>query len=341
VYRLTRLSLSYPKGTLLVIALITAMLAGGLPRLRREYGDRVLIGDNHPIIETLDEFIMQFGGGGPIYIAWACGDGHPCEDVFDAPSLSMADSVTQALKPLAGVRRVVSPASAPLLVPGSEGFEVRRFVEEGTRVPDASKLATRAVHDSLWVGKLVSTDGLAGSIIVQPVDNEAGTLLQVFEEVERTLVPYEVDGFEFHLVGDAPATIVGGRDLADSSGALIPLTVLVIAVVLLTLSRSWQDAAAALATTGVALLWTLGLLGWLDWPRDGILEVLPPLILVVGVCDAIHLLVRYAEELSLEGGVANGEGTEGRTRALLEVAREVGPPCLVTKSLKYLLWPLP
>jgi predicted RND superfamily exporter protein len=330
VYRLTRLSLSYPKSTLLVIVVVTAILAGGLPRLRREYGYRVLIGDNHPTVETLDEFIAKFGGGLPIYIVWACGEDHPCEDVFDRTSLSMADAITRAVSSFPGVRRVSSPANAPLLVPGREGFEVRRFVEEGARVPDASALATRAVHDSLWVGKVVSTDGRVGSIIVQPVDNEAETSMRVFEAVEQALVPFEARGFEFHLVGEAPATIIGGRDLADSSGALIPFTVAVIAVILLTLSRSWQDAATTLATMGVALLWTLGLLGWLDWPRDGILEVLAPLILVIGVCDAIHLLARYAEELGSGGGLAKGEKAEGRTLALLEVARDVGLPCLIT-----------
>jgi predicted RND superfamily exporter protein len=271
MYRLTRISLAYPKSALLIVVAITVVLGAGLSRLRTEFGYRVLIGDNHPSVVALDQFIGQFGGGLPIYVVWACGEGQPCQDVFDHTSLAMADAVTRALKPLAGVRRVGSPASASLLVPSREGFDVRHFVEEGVPVSDARALAVHALADSLWVGKLVSANGRVGSIIVQPVDNEAETSLRVFEAIEEALAPFETRGFEFHLVGEAPETIIGGRDLADSSGGLIPLTVAVIGLILLALSRSWQSAAVALATMGVALLWSLGLLGWLGWPRDGML----------------------------------------------------------------------
>ena len=57
MYRLTRLSLSYPKATLLIVAAITIVFAGGLLRLRTEFGFRVLIGDDHPSIQALDRFL--------------------------------------------------------------------------------------------------------------------------------------------------------------------------------------------------------------------------------------------------------------------------------------------
>ena len=85
--------------------------------------------------------------------------------------------------------------------------------------------------------------------------------------------------------------------------------------------------ALTLSTMGLALLWTVGLMGWLDWPQDSIHEVLAPLILVVGVCDAIHLLVCYAAECRSSGG--NPSPTERRS-ILVGAARHVGPACLVT-----------
>ena len=67
---LTRLSLDYPKTTLAVLCLVTAILAVGLPRVRSEFGYRVLVGDDHPAVQRLDGFIERFGGGFPIQIAW-------------------------------------------------------------------------------------------------------------------------------------------------------------------------------------------------------------------------------------------------------------------------------
>jgi predicted RND superfamily exporter protein len=327
VYRLTRLSLSYPKSTLLVIAVITAILAGGLPRLRTEFGYRVLIGDDHPSIQTLDRFIAQFGGGLPVQIAWECGDGKPCKTVFDRASLEMAHTVARELTSLAGIQTVQGPANAALLLPTTGGFAVRRFVENGEVVSDAEALAVRALDDPLWVGTLVSGDGAVGVIVVQPTDTQSGTNVAVVDSIAEVLAPFESRGFEYYTIGDAVETIITGRDLARSTSNLIPVTVLVIALILFMLSRSWQLTSISLVTMGVALVWTLGLLGWLEWPRDSILQVLAPLILIVGVCDAVHLLSRFSAELDARDG---GHLSREREEALLAAARGVGRPCFLT-----------
>ena len=70
------------------------------------------------------------------------------------------------------------PASSSLLVPTSDGFEVRYFVERGEPVADARLLAERAQGDPLWVGGLVSADGETGVIVIQPVDSESETSLR-------------------------------------------------------------------------------------------------------------------------------------------------------------------
>jgi predicted RND superfamily exporter protein len=295
VYRLTRLSLSYPRATLVVLGFVTLLLASGLPRLRTAFGYRVLIGDDHPAIQAIDGLIERFGGGLPMMIAWECGDGHPCESVFDRTSLSMAHAVAEALAPIDGIQNVQGPANAGLLVPDANGFAIRRFVENGEPVSDAAALAVRALDDPLWVGSLVSENGRVGVILVQPTDTTTQNEVRTVEVIEEILAP--------------------------------SFTVLVIGLVLLALSRSWQSVAVALGSMGVALAWTYGLLGWLDWPQDGILEVLAPLILVVGVCDGIHLLSRYSAELDVRMSPFQEDDPTG---AMLEAARDVGPPCLIT-----------
>ena len=95
---------------------------------------------------------------------------------------------------------------------------------------------------------------------------------------------------------------------------------LVIGLAVLLLTSSLQQTLLTLGNIGIALLWTFGLMGWLDWPQDGIHEVVAPLLLVVGVCDAMHYLSRLAAR---EHHVRRRDG-------LVVAAREVGPACLVT-----------
>jgi predicted RND superfamily exporter protein len=309
--------------------LVTAVLAAGLPGLRTEFGYRVLVGDEPPSVQALDALIEQFGGGMPVQIVWECGSAMPCATVFDRFSLEMAESVTRALTAADRIESVTGPSNAPLLVPSAGGFDVRRLVENGKRASDADALATRALEDSLWVGGFVSADATVGAIVVQPTDTESETDVRVVEAIEEAIAPFEALGFEYYLVGPSPEIVIGGRALSESTARIIPIEILVVAAILLVTLGSLRSVLAALTAVGLALVWTFGLLGWLDWPQDGILEVLAPLILVVGVCDSVHILSRYAGEV---GTRIRNASTRDRDALLLKVVGEVGPPCLMTTA---------
>ena len=170
------LKFGHPVRVLVLLSLFTLAFACQLPKLRTEFGYRPLLGEEHPSIQVLDGFIERFGGGFPVQIAWSCRESPHCETIFDPASLRMADTVSRRLASLAVIRDVRSPASSSLLVPTDDGFEVRRFVERGEPVADARLLAERVLDDPLWVGNLVSRDGVTGVIVVQPVDSESETI---------------------------------------------------------------------------------------------------------------------------------------------------------------------
>lgn len=322
MHRLTRLTLQHPRTATALLILSTAALASGLPALRTEFGFRVLIGGDHPAVQRLDRMIEQFGGGFPAIIAWECGAQHSCRHALDEASLGMADEIVRDLASSPGIRSVVGPSNAPLMVPTDGGFELRSFVESGEVVADAEALAIRALNDPLWVGELISEDGLVGAIIAQPIDTQSETELWLVDEIQRILKPYEAAGFRFALQGGPTATVVSGRELSASIARIIPLIVVGIGLVVLLVCGSWQQTIVVLGAMGLALLWTFGLMGWLDWPQDGIHEILAPLVLVVGVCDGVHLLSRT---------LAAPSNLSERDR-LLWAARDVGTACVVTTA---------
>jgi hydrophobe/amphiphile efflux-3 (HAE3) family protein len=325
--RLARFSLAHPALVLGFVGAISALLALGLPRLRTEFGYRVLVGDDHPAMRMLDEFIETFGGAVPAQIVWECGDGLPCQSALDEDSLLRAHAITERLRVLPFVKEVTGISDAPLLVPSPEGFAVRHFVEDGKVAPDRERLAERARGDPLWVGTLISNDGRVGSVVVQPVNNESSTELRLVAALEEIEQSYAEQGLGLALVGDSVAGVISGRNLAESTARIIPITVAVIALVVFFLTRSWQFTAVSLGTMGVALLWTFGLLGWLDWPQDGILEVLAPLLLTIGVCDAVHLLSRHSAEMDGEESSRSGLAA---SEAMIRASRDVAPACLLT-----------
>ena len=201
MHRLTRIALRAPLASSALLLALTAIFAFGLTRFHREFGYRTLLGPDYPPIVTLESFVERYSGGFPVYIVWSCGDGQPCESVFDESSIRMARSIEDALQPTAGVRDVRSPASASLVVPGRDGFMVRRFFEVDAPAPDSSKLAAQALEDPLWVGNLVSENGSVGAIVVLLTDAKSETMERVVDAVEASLDPFRAQGFEFHLAG--------------------------------------------------------------------------------------------------------------------------------------------
>lgn len=321
---LTRIGLEHRALASCLLLAVTLGLAAGLPRLRTEFGSRVLVGDQHPAIRTLDAFLARYGGGVPLYVAWACGPDRPCASVFDESSLRMAQRVTDALAARPGISQVRSPANAPVFVPASDGFAIRRLVEHGEVAPDREHLARLATADRSWVGTLISADARVGAIVVQTSASDSRTDTQVVAAVQEAIAPFEAFGFA--LVGEAFGNVLGGRELAESTGRLVPIMVGVIALVILAQTRSWQAVFACLLCLGAALAWTFGAMGFFGWPRDSILEILAPLVLIVGVCDSIHFFSAYAED-------ADGAAPwPRRRRALVRAAGRVARPCVLTSA---------
>ena len=114
-------------------------------------------------------------------------------------------------------------------------------------------------------------------------------------------------------MGDPVEFVVAGGDLQADSQRLVPLIVLLIGAMILALFRSFRVALASLAAVGIAVVWSFGLMGWLGWPQTAVTQALAPFIVVVGICNAIHLIARYA---------SRGRAGRGAARA-----RPARPPC--------------
>jgi hypothetical protein len=318
--RLTALTLRRRGLACAVLAVVTLLAVLGIRRLESAVGYRSLLGERHPVVRELDAFVERFGGGLPLVAVWSCPES-PCDGALDARSLRMAHAVARALEGVAGVRRVDSPATSPLVAP--ELFDLpraRRLAPDGTPVSDLAELAPVALADPLWVRQLVSEDGQAGAVLVHLAGSDSATSTRVHAALVAALAPWEREGFRFHLVGGPVEFVVAGGELERSTARIVPVMVALVALTLVVLFRSVTAAVLSLVTVGLAVLWTLGLAGWLGWPQTTLSQALAPLLLVVGVCHGIHFLARLAAE----------PPERERRDALRHVSAELASPCLMT-----------
>ena len=318
---LARLSLDRPGTALALILLVTALFGAGVLRLETDVGYRALLGSEHPTVARFDGFLERFGGGFPLAAVYDCAQTERCTGVFDDEALSMAADVSASLARSPSIRRVESPATSPLLVPGDERPEARRPIDATSE--ERAKLAERAVADSLWPRQLIGEGVRVGAIVVEVASSSSRDNEAAYEALDRALAPHEAQGFRFHRVGGPVEFVVAGRELQQDTARLIPAMVALIALVLAALFRSLAAAAAALVSVGLGVLWTFGVMGWLGWPQNSVTQALAPLLLVIGVCDAIHVLARFATERA-------STPERGPKETLVHVAGDVGGACVAT-----------
>jgi hypothetical protein len=319
---LTRRAFEHPRAVLLLVVCLTLFAAAGLPRIPTEVGYRGVLGNSHPSVLELEAFIERFGGGLPVFAVYSCAETRVCNSVFDDAPLQMARSVEQAMAGHPLVRRVDSPASSPILAPAPDGFEVRHLIEAGVIAPDRDELARRALSDALWEGTLVSKDGRVGAIVVQLASSDSRTTSTVVPALQAALAPFEAQGFRFHLAGDPVDFAVAGGALQRETPRIVPLMVLLIGAIIYALLRSWRLTLVVFATTGLAVLWAMGAMGWLGWPQSELTQALAPAILVIGICGGIHVVARYTS-------LADADPHADRPALVCRVAREIGPASVI------------
>jgi uncharacterized protein len=305
---------------------LTLGLGVGALRVGTDTGYRAFLGSAHPVVRDLDAVAARFGGGAPFAVTYRCAPPAPCRSVFDAPALAMAYALAVELSAVPGVRRVDGPATSPLLAP--EPFDLpraRRLAPDGVPVADLAELVPRALADPLWVGQIVAPDASAGALIVTLEDSAGATAERAVDAALAASARFVAQGFSFAFAGGPVEFVVAGRELDRNAQRLVPVIVLLVGALLWLAFRSAAPALLALGAVGVALVFAIGVQGWLGWPRTSFFQVLPPLLLTIGVCYGIHLLSAYAARLAQSGG-----GDDARPAALSAALSDVSRPCLYT-----------
>jgi len=326
VKTLARLALAHPAATLAAALAATVAFGAGLARLETEVGYRAFLGADHPAVRDFDAFLARYEGGLPMALVYSCEGAAPCGSALEPAALAMAKAVGDALAAAPGVRRVESPAHAPILVPGRPPLPPapRRFFENGRLAPDWEALAARARADRLWRGVLVSDDAKTGAVLVEVADSSSATALAAWRAVEAAIAPWTAQGHAFRAVGGPVEFVVAGGELERAARRLVPVMVGLVALGLALLLRSPASTAALLGAIGLAVLWTHGLLGWLGIPQTTLTQILAPVLLVVGTCDGLHLVSRFAAERAAAGGGRDPAALEAQ---LLRAVDDVAAPC--------------
>ena len=84
-------------------------------------------------------------------------------------------------------------------------------------------------------------------------------------------------------------------------GKFLILAVLVTSIIFFLFFRSFRATLISVFTVSIGVMWTLGIVGLLEYELTVLTAIIPPLIIVIGMPNCIFLINKYQRELNIHG----------------------------------------
>ncbi len=167
----------------------------------------------------------------------------------------------------------------------------------------------RAIRDvvasnAMVRGRLVSAEGdllVIAAILEADLDDSGETSLvdSVAQRLATTPAP---PGATPRVAGLPAMRVTMVRALRDDQWLMIVLAGLGSVLVLVLGTRSWPGVLLPMGTVGITLAISMGGMALAGEPINLLTNVIPPLLVTIGLAEAVHMVLRYGEELPLAGG---------------------------------------
>ena len=312
--KIAKYVLTYPKTVISCCLIITILLASGIRNIRMEEDIKEMLPKDLPARLALNELEDIFGGSDVLVVAISNEE----QTIFNRGTLAKIIEITDSLDAIPGVIRVTSLATVKHIKGEEWGMEVTPFLEELPETEeDIINLKKIFYDDSLYVGTMVSQDGKYAAILAV-MDKNAETM-DIYEEVRQ--LTDRLEGPEKIYLGGMPAVqSISTKFMKSDLRRLLPFVLIVTLIILYLSFRTWSGVFLPLLATLMGVISMIGLMGHFDMPFMMVNNVMPVMLVAVGVSYGIHLVAGYYEELT---------STMDKKEAITKVINKVGTPVLM------------
>jgi len=296
--RLSAFVVDHPWWVIALIVALTGLFGSRLSLLtvQTELEHFFLEGD--PAIEFYHRYLDRFDTDEFFLLAIKTGD------AFSDDSLALVRKLTDRLAQVNYVKQVMSLTNITDIVPDAEGLAVQKLVQSETLSPgQREELHRRALANPLIVGTVVSADGKTTALFgrTQRVENEPGYRHQLTADLKQVIAEMVPAQYEAHLAGAPVFQTTYDNYVSNDLLTFTPVTIVLLAVLMLLIYRRWRAVWLPMICILVSLTWTLGALQLAGKALNQVTNIIPPLLLVIGLAVIVHVINRYEEAYLLSG----------------------------------------
>ncbi len=248
------------------------------------------------------------------------------ETVFEPDFMKAVDSLSKLLNQLSVITQVASPTTM-------EVYRYMPFMDMMNNAPlihldDPEKLkstdSSMVFSRKEMIGRLFSADKKSVAIMLR---QQAGmeyencdSLVQQIDELIQNFDEFDQVHFAGKCYGQTTFVKLSQNEVITFVG----LSILIIIICLFFTYRSFWGIWMPLTVVGITVVWTIGTMMFSGQSLDFISNIIPTVILIIGISNIIHLFTKFLMELHKE--------ENDKLKALRIAIKKVGTATILTST---------
>lgn len=281
---------------LIAILAFTGIMGYYATKVELEYQLQRLAPKNDPDLIAYQKFQKTFGMDHNKVVI-----GFTTDKLFELKHFKQYHQMCDSIGKIHGVRSLLSPSHLYSLTLDTGGkFQMSPFINQ---IP-ASQIELDSLHalflDMKFYQGLLYNDQTKASLMVIVLDDkvmDSEQRVTLIQDIQRRAEQFGTEvGAEAHLGG---LPYVRTEMATSVKSELVMFTVvafLVTAILILVFFRSFSTLAIAILFIAIGVIVMFGVSGFLGYKINLLTGTLPPLLVVIGVQNAVYLINKYHEE---------------------------------------------
>jgi predicted RND superfamily exporter protein len=309
---------------LIAIAIITVLLGSQMKNIKFSYTEANLLPEDHIENVKYDNFLDVFGEEGTL-IVLAVND----PTIFTPEKFLNWNTFAKKLDSFPEVDYSVSIGDLKELTKDKENkrFElVPLSIENLKTQEDVDQFRNHLFndlpfYDNLLFNKTTQTIQIALFIDKKIVNSKLRKDF-IFNEFNPLVTQFEKDNnVDVRVSGMPYIRTINSQNIKSEMGMFVGLALGVTALIFFFFFRSFRATFITLLVVSIGVVWAFGFIGLFHYEITILTALIPPLIIVIGVPNAIFIINKYQQEVKKHGN---------KTKSLQRVISKVGNATLMT-----------
>jgi uncharacterized protein len=307
---------------LMVIAVITAFMGWQATKIVMAYDFARTVPPEDPDLLYFNSFKQKFGEDGNIIVV-----GMQDSAVYRLDNFTALRELASEIKRIDGVTEVISLPTLKMIVKDTaqKNFNFKLiFPDKITSQQELDSLLQKALDQKIYSGQIINSSNGAMMMLVavkkEVMNSKAREAMT--DSLQATGSRFEKQtNIKLRYAGLPFMRTVVANSVRNEMKIFLIASVVITGLIMFLFFRSFRSVLFSMIIIGVLVVWTLGTLALFGYKITLLTGLIPPVIVTIGITNAIYLLNKYHLEF---------QKTRNKIEAINSVVKKMGLAMFLT-----------